>query len=158
MCNWGQYVEKGYLLLFLIGTGQARLTTRHPWAYRHRTASPFRIFVDTRPLNTRGFRAFGAENNGAEQVLRISSHESRRTRSLNTLLLILKDLTDYKIDYIGIFCDPVSGCKLLILLVGERGFEPPTPWSRTRCSTRLSHSPTWVAERIVGALPGAFSP
>ena len=28
-------------------------------------------------------------------------------------------------------------------LVGERGFEPPTPWSRTRCSTRLSHSPTW---------------
>jgi hypothetical protein len=27
-------------------------------------------------------------------------------------------------------------------VVGERGFEPPTPWSRTRCSTRLSHSPT----------------
>jgi hypothetical protein len=26
-------------------------------------------------------------------------------------------------------------------MVGERGFEPPTPWSRTRCSTRLSHSP-----------------
>src|SRR5207244_10022964 len=22
------------------------------------------------------------------------------------------------------------------------GFEPATPWSRTRCSTRLSHSPT----------------
>ncbi len=35
--------------------------------------------------------------------------------------------------------------NLFILLVGERGFEPPTPWSRTRCSTRLSHSPTaWV--------------
>src|SRR5437764_2350957 len=33
-------------------------------------------------------------------------------------------------------------CKLLKELVGERGFEPPTPWSRTRCSTRLSHSPT----------------
>jgi hypothetical protein len=30
----------------------------------------------------------------------------------------------------------------LRVLVGERGFEPPTPWSRTRCSTRLSHSPT----------------
>src|SRR5713226_6014255 len=31
-------------------------------------------------------------------------------------------------------------------MVGERGFEPPTPWSRTRCSTRLSHSPTdgWI--------------
>ena len=33
-------------------------------------------------------------------------------------------------------------CKCLVKLVGERGFEPPTPWSRTRCSTRLSHSPT----------------
>src|ERR1700746_2847570 len=33
-------------------------------------------------------------------------------------------------------------------LVGERGFEPPTPWSRTRCSTRLSHSPTEVALRF----------
>ena len=32
----------------------------------------------------------------------------------------------------------------LLELVGERGFEPPTPWSRTRCSTRLSHSPTWA--------------
>src|ERR1700722_6387001 len=32
--------------------------------------------------------------------------------------------------------------ELLKILVGERGFEPPTPWSRTRCSTRLSHSPT----------------
>ena len=29
-------------------------------------------------------------------------------------------------------------------MVGERGFEPPTPWSRTRCSTRLSHSPNTV--------------
>jgi hypothetical protein len=28
-------------------------------------------------------------------------------------------------------------------MVGERGFEPPTPWSRTRCSTRLSHSPNF---------------
>ena len=32
------------------------------------------------------------------------------------------------------------------LLVGERGFEPPTPWSRTRCSTRLSHSPTYIGQ------------
>ena len=29
-----------------------------------------------------------------------------------------------------------------LILVGETGFEPATPWSRTRCSTRLSHSPT----------------
>src|SRR5262245_41904649 len=34
-------------------------------------------------------------------------------------------------------------------LVGERGFEPPTPWSRTRCSTRLSHSPTGIVDRVV---------
>ena len=38
--------------------------------------------------------------------------------------------------------------KLLSIkvLVGERGFEPPTPWSRTRCSTRLSHSPNLQLE------------
>src|ERR1700734_1526722 len=35
--------------------------------------------------------------------------------------------------------------EVLKLMVGERGFEPPTPWSRTRCSTRLSHSPTLCA-------------
>jgi hypothetical protein len=38
--------------------------------------------------------------------------------------------------------------KTPVKLVGERGFEPPTPWSRTRCSTRLSHSPTKQAPRI----------
>ena len=39
-------------------------------------------------------------------------------------------------------------------MVGERGFEPPTPWSRTRCSTRLSHSPTCAKarEELRGAL------
>src|SRR5580658_7427260 len=39
-------------------------------------------------------------------------------------------------------------------MVGERGFEPPTPWSRTRCSTRLSHSPTCAggAEELPCAL------
>ena len=39
-----------------------------------------------------------------------------------------------------------SRCAILKRLVGERGFEPPTPWSRTRCSTRLSHSPTMRCE------------
>ena len=55
-------------------------------------------------------------------------------------------VTVYKIDYSGIFGDIGRGCTLLIVMVGERGFEPPTPWSRTRCSTRLSHSPTSFAE------------
>ncbi len=40
-----------------------------------------------------------------------------------------------------LFCLATNQWKLLMIMVGERGFEPPTPWSRTRCSTRLSHSP-----------------
>src|SRR3954463_12341139 len=36
---------------------------------------------------------------------------------------------------------PKVACNCLKELVGARGFEPPTPWSRTRCSTRLSHAP-----------------
>ncbi len=35
-------------------------------------------------------------------------------------------------------------------MVGARGFEPPTPWSRTRCSTRLSHAPTEKRSRFFG--------
>ncbi len=29
-----------------------------------------------------------------------------------------------------------------VLLVGVQGFEPWTPWSQTRCATRLRHTPT----------------
>ena len=29
-----------------------------------------------------------------------------------------------------------------MLMVGETGFEPATPWSQTRCATSLRHSPT----------------
>ena len=36
---------------------------------------------------------------------------------------------------------PATTCKLLKDLVGASGFEPPTSWSRTRRSTRLSHAP-----------------
>jgi hypothetical protein len=49
----------------------------------------------------------------------------------------LEDLTDYKIVYSGILDDPENRRKLLILMVGERGFEPPTPWSRTACQSLL---------------------
>src|SRR6266545_4584643 len=38
-------------------------------------------------------------------------------------------------------------------MVGARGFEPPTPWSRTRCSTRLSHAPTGPLRPLRLALP-----
>ncbi len=43
-------------------------------------------------------------------------------------------------------------------MVGERGFEPPTPWSRTRCSTRLSHSPTEVSAIILLHAAGHVPP
>ena len=45
----------------------------------------------------------------------------------------------------GAFADVTKAAQVMEYvrerMVGERGFEPPTPWSRTRCSTRLSHSP-----------------
>lgn len=41
-------------------------------------------------------------------------------------------------------------------MVGVAGFEPATPASRTRCSTRLSHTPTWRrAYRGASAAPQA---
>ena len=55
---------------------------------------------------------------------------------------IQKNMTVYKIDTINVDGKPEVQFKCLKIMVGERGFEPPTPWSRTRCSTRLSHSPT----------------
>ncbi len=32
----------------------------------------------------------------------------------------------------------------IIYMVGKTGFEPATPWSQTRCSTKLSHFPTAI--------------
>ena len=60
-------------------------------------------------------------------------------------LEIQKNMTAYKNVYIDVDGKPEVAFKCLKILVGERGFEPPTPWSRTRCSTRLSHSPTSLA-------------
>ena len=37
-------------------------------------------------------------------------------------------------------------------MVGKTGFEPATPWSQTKCSTKLSHFP------INGALEGIRTP
>jgi hypothetical protein len=54
--------------------------------------------------------------------------------------------TVYNFDTIDVDGNPEVQFKSLKRLVGERGFEPPTPWSRTRCSTRLSHSPTRLRE------------
>ena len=38
-------------------------------------------------------------------------------------------------------------------MVGKTGFEPATPWSQTKCSTKLSHFP-----KINGALEGIRTP
>ena len=40
----------------------------------------------------------------------------------------------------------------IIQMVGKTGFEPATPWSQTKCSTKLSHFP------INGALEGIRTP
>jgi hypothetical protein len=40
--------------------------------------------------------------------------------------------------------------NLLKLLVGARGFEPPTPCSQSRCATRLRHAP--IFKHIVSNL------
>ncbi|MCU1252733.1 MAG: hypothetical protein JWQ49_5762 [Edaphobacter sp.] len=38
-------------------------------------------------------------------------------------------------------------------MVGARGFEPPTPWSRTRCATRLRYAPNvCCGEMSIGVL------
>jgi hypothetical protein len=48
--------------------------------------------------------------------------------------VLLVDLAarSLKIAYTAVDGKPEIACKLLKELVGERGFEPPTPWSRTR--------------------------
>ena len=42
-----------------------------------------------------------------------------------------ENTTVYKIDYSGVAVKPEVAFKLLKIMVGERGFDPPTPWSRT---------------------------
>src|SRR6266568_8528888 len=69
----------------------------------------------------------------------------------NSSLLRLEDIPVYKIVYSRFLDGLRTAGMCLKILVGERGFEPPTHWSRTRCSTRLSHSPTdrpvrWAAQ------------
>ena len=58
-------------------------------------------------------------------------------------------------DIAGIYGEGTPA-KVLISLVGVRGFEPPTPASRRQCSTRLSYTPCirragWEAAASVAA-------
>src|SRR5438045_409894 len=45
-------------------------------------------------------------------------------------------------------------------VVGARGFEPPTPWSRTRCATRLRYAPetSEVKRSYASAAPASSTP
>jgi hypothetical protein len=52
-------------------------------------------------------------------------------------------LTVYKIDYSDVDEKPEILFMYLKQLVGERGFEPPTPWSRTRFRLLLKSIETW---------------
>jgi hypothetical protein len=44
--------------------------------------------------------------------------------------------------YIEKICGPKVARIFMILLVGARGFEPPTPCAQGRCATRLRYAPT----------------
>ena len=45
--------------------------------------------------------------------------------------------------------------QVLIQMVGKTGFEPATPWSQTKCSTKLSHFPIYMV-RSKGFEPLTF--
>jgi hypothetical protein len=76
---------------------------------------------------------------------------------METQRKIQKNMTVYNFDTIDVDGKPEVLLMCLKKLVGERGFEPPTPWSRTRCSTRLSHSPTTRAEKSDAPSPAHFA-
>jgi hypothetical protein len=58
--------------------------------------------------------------------------QDRIAFSMETQLEIRKNTTAYKFVTIDVDGKPEVAFNCLKRLVGERGFEPPTPWSRTR--------------------------
>ena len=53
---------------------------------------------------------------------------------------------------------PLNYTRIIILknfLVGKTGFEPATPWSQTKCSTKLSYFP-YIMARPKGVEPITF--
>jgi hypothetical protein len=47
---------------------------------------------------------------------------------------------------------------VLVVMVGERGFEPPTLCSQSRCATRLRYSPTGGADVAAMVGPAGLEP
>ena len=65
-----------------------------------------------------------------------------------------KNPTVYKIDYTSVDEKPEALFMCLKILVGERGFEPPTPWSRTRFKLLLKLVEFYCLQ-LIGAEPVA---
>jgi hypothetical protein len=89
----------------------------------------------TPELGTR--HTISAQRNSNDQVSCADEKESPADRPLVGssgvgILLNSEDLTGYKFDYIAVDGKPKMILISLKRLVGERGFEPPTPWSRNK--------------------------
>ena len=51
----------------------------------------------------------------------------------------------------------IYGVVIFAVVVGEKGFEPSTPWSQTRCATRLRHSPTITGSGVLPVQGGSVN-
>ncbi len=67
---------------------------------------------------------------------------------METLQEIQKNMTVYNFDTIDVDGKPEVTFKYLKRMVGERGFEPPTPWSRTRFRQLLNTIELYRAQVI----------
>ena len=66
------------------------------------------------------------------------------------------------VPHISILRCGFADVQIIVEMVGARGFEPPTPCSRSRCATRLRYAPTLGTEdlrlRCLTALRGQLRP
>ena len=78
----------------------------------------------------------------------------KRSTRLEMRSLILADPNSYKTIYSGFSGDAENAHKWLKIMVGARGFEPPTSCSQSRRATRLRHAPFLTTLLIVAVAPG----
>ena len=72
---------------------------------------------------------------------------AKRTRSCVVWLTVWLNLVDDRAKQNGL---QQNCCNPLIYMVGMRGFEPPTPSSRTKCATRLRYIPKSAVDERSG--------
>ena len=82
-----------------------------------------------------------------------SQHAARRPRSSRERSRNESGLFPHARAVIGVVGEGREAAKCLKIMVGVSGFEPPTPASRRRCSTRLSYTPAEGCVRAGGAPP-----